>query len=480
GSYTVGASSSKLSQFLTITDTVYVNSATVDFWHTGSTSGGTQRVYAKYDDGTEETIMPSVSCPAANWTWQRCTYALSDGRFRTQSTAVTFETTSPVGGWSRLQLDDVTLTVSRASGMTTSYAGSEWSKYYRFNGQLLAQRRTLVEGSTLYWYLSDHLGGQQRVVNAVTGQVVSTSHYFPFGEKNGAKSSGTSPTAHEFTGQEFDVSTDLYYYGARYYAPWLGRFVQPDTIVPDPANPQTLNRYAYVYNNPLRYSDPSGHCPLCVLAAVLVVGALMSPSVANAPGPMDVTTPSDLLAPVKGALASAPVIGDINDALAATAGKDFLYGEDLSLEDRAITLGAGALPFVAGHATRRARHLGDDASIGQHILTTRPPNYETARRRWYAQHPAAPKGGDWHLDHRIPRKYEWDFWSGERFPVNDPSNLRLVPEWVNLEMRDRWRAWEREMAVQAGESSGRWRPTFEQAEAFARELDAEYGVHFWR
>ncbi|TAK30234.1 MAG: hypothetical protein EPO21_19610, partial [Chloroflexota bacterium] len=78
--------------------------------------------------------MPSVSCPAASWTWQRCTYALSDGRFRTQSTALTFETTSPVGGWSRLQLDDVVLTISRASGVTTSYAGSEWSKYYRFNG----------------------------------------------------------------------------------------------------------------------------------------------------------------------------------------------------------------------------------------------------------------------------------------------------------------------------------------------------------
>ncbi len=39
----------------------------------------------------------------------------------------------------------------------------------------------------------------------------------------------------------------------------LGRFVQPDTIVPEPGNPQSLNRYAYVTNNPLRYTDPSGH-----------------------------------------------------------------------------------------------------------------------------------------------------------------------------------------------------------------------------
>jgi hypothetical protein len=39
----------------------------------------------------------------------------------------------------------------------------------------------------------------------------------------------------------------------------LARFISADTIVPDPANPQALNRYAYVLNNPLRYTDPSGH-----------------------------------------------------------------------------------------------------------------------------------------------------------------------------------------------------------------------------
>ena len=37
--------------------------------------------------------------------------------------------------------------------------------------------------------------------------------------------------------------------------------MQPDTLVPEPGNPQTLNRYAYVYNNPLRYTDPSGYLP---------------------------------------------------------------------------------------------------------------------------------------------------------------------------------------------------------------------------
>jgi len=50
-------------------------------------------------------------------------------------------------------------------------------------------------------------------------------------------------------------------YTARYYDPLIGRFTQPDTIVPDSQNPQDLNRYTYVRNNPARFSDPTGNGP---------------------------------------------------------------------------------------------------------------------------------------------------------------------------------------------------------------------------
>jgi len=61
------------------------------------------------------------------------------------------------------------------------------------------------------------------------------------------------------TGQEYDIETGLYFYKARYYNPALGRFVQPDTFVQNIGDPQSYNRYAYVRNNPLKYTDPSGH-----------------------------------------------------------------------------------------------------------------------------------------------------------------------------------------------------------------------------
>jgi RHS repeat-associated protein len=64
---------------------------------------------------------------------------------------------------------------------------------------------------------------------------------------------------HKYTGQEEDPETGLYNYGARLYDPVLGRFISPDSMVPDPSNPQALNRYSYTLNNPLRYIDPTGN-----------------------------------------------------------------------------------------------------------------------------------------------------------------------------------------------------------------------------
>jgi len=83
---------------------------------------------------------------------------------------------------------------------------------------------------------------------------------------------GALSTTYNFTGQRLDGDTGLLYYGARYYDPALGMFLSPDTLVPEPGNPQALNRYSYVYNNPLRYTDPNGHCPWCFYYAAWRVG----------------------------------------------------------------------------------------------------------------------------------------------------------------------------------------------------------------
>jgi len=132
--------------------------------------------------------------------------------------------------------------------------GESTSSYY-LGGKLIAQRKGISPNFELNYVLQDHLGST--VATAQTnGTLTSTIKYFPWGATR--STTGTLPTDKKFTGQRLD-STGLYYYNARYYDPAIGRFISPDTIVPDPANPQSLNRYAYCLNNPLKFVDPTGH-----------------------------------------------------------------------------------------------------------------------------------------------------------------------------------------------------------------------------
>jgi RHS repeat-associated protein len=86
--------------------------------------------------------------------------------------------------------------------------------------------------------------------------VIARQWYHPYGSVRAAQ--GALPTRRAYTGQLAD-ETGLYFYNARYYSPLFGRFISADSIVPEPGNPQSLNRYSYVLNNPLKYTDPSGH-----------------------------------------------------------------------------------------------------------------------------------------------------------------------------------------------------------------------------
>jgi RHS repeat-associated protein len=68
----------------------------------------------------------------------------------------------------------------------------------------------------------------------------------------------SSACASRFTGKERDTESGLDYFGARYYASNMGRFMSPDPTGGKLDDPQSLNRYVYVRNNPLSYTDPTG------------------------------------------------------------------------------------------------------------------------------------------------------------------------------------------------------------------------------
>jgi RHS repeat-associated protein len=102
------------------------------------------------------------------------------------------------------------------------------------------------------------------------GQTLTQRYYAWGGIRPGPNNA--LPTDYTFTGQKLDA-TGLMYYGARYYDAYLNRWIQPDTIVPQPGNPQDLNRYSYARNNPLKYVDPSGHFVIAPIIGLVLIGA---------------------------------------------------------------------------------------------------------------------------------------------------------------------------------------------------------------
>ena len=130
------------------------------------------------------------------------------------------------------------------------------------NGQLLA---TYTNNKT-YFALNDWLGSK-RVVTNYDGTVAQMCMNLPFGDE--LICSANDLSEHHFTGKIHDQESGNDYFNARYYSNSTGRFLSPDYSdsgsAPDPVpyadytNPQSLNLYAYVHNNPLTLLDLSGH-----------------------------------------------------------------------------------------------------------------------------------------------------------------------------------------------------------------------------
>lgn len=172
-------------------------------------------------------------------------WRLSDG-FGTKTVYVRFK--DAMGNWTQVLSDTIELV----------NAPKERIHIY-LNGQRIA----MEENGKKYFFHNDHLGSSS-VVTDEAGQLVKYLEYQPFGETK--LEEGPLSLNQKFTGKELDDSTGLYDYGARLYEPKLGRFISPDTIEPELSNPQSLNRYSYTLNNPLRYIDPTGEEPLTAAA----------------------------------------------------------------------------------------------------------------------------------------------------------------------------------------------------------------------
>jgi RHS repeat-associated protein len=115
--------------------------------------------------------------------------------------------------------------------------------------------RRSSDGATFY-YVTEQPGHVAALVN-VSNAIVNSYEYTPFGEQVSASEQVTQPL--RYMGREYDSDSKLYYVRARYYDPQLGRFLSEDPI----GLAGGMNPYAYVGNDPVNFTDPSGLCPEC-------------------------------------------------------------------------------------------------------------------------------------------------------------------------------------------------------------------------
>ena len=224
--------------------------------------------------------------------------------------------------------------------------------HYAFAGdQVLFEKNPITEQATKYimagglriakvtatattYYHQDNMGHVRVMTDAGRATVFQTD-YRPFGEPYSP--SGSEP--YTYIGEFRDASISLNYFGERFYDPGIGRFVSMDPVLGAPEMPQSLNRYAYAANNPLKNADPSGAFFFSWVGAIVgaVVGAVT----------YTVTTLVTGQEWDWGALGRSVAVGAVSGALVATCG---ICGTGLAasiLGGAAIGAGIGALGYAA-------------------------------------------------------------------------------------------------------------------------------------
>lgn len=220
-----------------------------------STSANTknQLTSYSYDSAGNVTSIPSVA-----------TYAYNTENQLTSTAGVTY---TYDGDGKRVSKSSGTLYFYGAGSdslMETDSSGN-FRAYYYFNGIRVARQDTHPTYKSQVHYVQDHLGNMRFVWDGSTGQW-DVSDYYPFGGQR-VLASGTAGSSYKFTGKERDPESGLDNFGARYDSSSMGRFMTPDwasraDAVPyaEFSDPQSLNLYAYVRNNPVNKTDPDGHC----------------------------------------------------------------------------------------------------------------------------------------------------------------------------------------------------------------------------
>ena len=136
------------------------------------------------------------------------------------------------------------------------------------------------QASGFTYHLPDALGSVRQLADA-TANVTLTRSYAPYGDT--LTSTGAGATAWQFAGEQRDAS-GLTFLRARYLSTTTGRFLTQDEWPGSGQMPATLHPYLYGLNNPVRYTDPSGHCISGAVVDTILCGALIGGTIGAVAG----------------------------------------------------------------------------------------------------------------------------------------------------------------------------------------------------
>jgi RHS repeat-associated protein len=213
-------------------------------------------------------------------------------------------------------------------------------------------------GDFLYFYHPDHLGSTSYVTDA-NGEVYQHLEYFAFGETFVDEHSNTDVIPYLFNGKELDEETGLYYYGARYYDPRTSLWQSVDAMADKMPG---WSPYNYTFDNPVRYKDPDGNCPLCAVigagVGALVGGGIEAASQLYHSGHITnwkAVGGSALQGAITGGVAGLTGGTSLLVTVSASAGANAVGGAvNRAVQGKKITVGSVATDLVVGAAAGAA------------------------------------------------------------------------------------------------------------------------------
>ncbi|MBO0889019.1 hypothetical protein J2P12_07970, partial [Candidatus Bathyarchaeota archaeon] len=265
--YTYDTLGNRLSQTLNGVSTSYTYDSNNSELKTAMTTNGPSIFYSYYPNGNLKTSNVTVGGNTNHWSYA----------WNIPGNLLSVTNNTMVQGY--YAYDGLGRRIEAKEGASTtfySYTGTETlsdqftsgasNNYVYANGLRIARMGEYV---STYYYHVDALGSTRLVTDA-NHSIVFSDSYQAYGQDNSP--SGTE--ALKFTGKPVSQTTGLYYEYSRWYDPSIGRFISQDSDPGHRSDPQSLNYYVYVQNNPTSNTDPTGHFLIEALIGAAVGAAV--------------------------------------------------------------------------------------------------------------------------------------------------------------------------------------------------------------